>query len=253
MPNKPGDKSPNNNPISLDDFRKRREAEHKQAATYDYRTVDHLSYRSARIMLGNIGINESFALFVRRNRADPSRVLELEGTSIIAATVNLDDEEEISLSLKHWSIEEEKRLSEPIRRFMLVTHLAHHFLTTRDRLNFRTRLLEPVLIGGEEVHLEGERKKEVTTWRAAAGLGIIATAYKREEEQEEMRDYLADVLDWHHQHDMSFSNLPRFGDITLWELMNEDPPSDTSVSDRLIGIANPMAGLDLRKSIRETK
>lgn len=102
-------------------------------------------------------------------------------------------------------------------------------------------------IDGEAVNVQGQRQRTVTRWRAASSVGIKAAVPKRPSVQEGLKAYLGEVLEYRFNHDVNFQNVPVKGKMTIWDYLGWSPPNDLPLSDKLIGIGNPLDPFELKK------
>ncbi len=229
--------------ISLDDFRdslrqKRAVTAETQPPPVEFSEVDQASYRAIRRILqrtygtevpANIGVLTRDVSSTPHVRASYSE----EGWGF-AIDRNFDDLESLTIPLETMDDATEQRLREPISRLYTTTILAKHVLQRENRINF-TAPISPVQIGREVVSLDpgSERFRDITEWRIASGMGLIAVCRDRLTLKQEIRQHLGEVL----EDRLAYARSRQF---TSQLLGVEAPDRSPVLPDHLVGICTPL-------------
>jgi hypothetical protein len=235
--------------VSLDEFRALLRPETVEPPATErtpYAPVDYASYNMARSMLEvlNGGTTDKLVI-VQRVTTEPQRVFYVkQWGNWFAVDQNRDDVESITVALENQDEITEARLHAPLRRFYLLSLVAHRVLERNEKID-RNAMISAPKIDEAEIELDTEERwLSVNTWRAAAGLGVIAVGRQRPQLRREIRTHLRNVLSerWHYM--LSRQRLSELlGRLTPEQTMSLTP----DISHHFLGICNPLNQLEVSK------
>lgn len=115
--------------------------------------------------------------------------------------------EGLTTDLKVYDAQRAAALQPLVERLYTVGLAARVLLVARYGIQSYCKNLPPLYAGEAEIKLDIEddrnRWLDVTRWRAAAGIGLLAVTHQRQEARQGLTDYLKDVLAGRHSYDMA--------------------------------------------------
>ncbi len=147
-----------------------------------------------------------------------------------------NDIEALTINLERHDEETEDRLRGPLERFYLASLLARHVIRKEGRLDYNKRY-KVIRVGEAQLRTDGERRKRILNWRAAARLGINAVSARRPKLAAEIEDYLADVISDRLEYEMSIRRMK--------DLLNIGSRDKDEVEESLLGLCNPLSAFEI--------
>lgn len=239
--------------VSLEKFRallRPETQEESMGPQTPYTHIDYASHTMARSMLEVLnGGTADKLVIVQRVTTEPQRAFYVkERGNWFAVNQNRDDLEAITVELENQDEVTEARLYAPLRRFYLLSLVAHRVLERNKKINPETRISPPV-IDNTEIELGTEAQWiSVNTWRAAAGLGIIAVGKARPQLRNELRKHLKNVLSDRFNYVLSRQQLSR---LLGRETPEQKEPQIPDISHHFLGLCNPLSQLEVRNIVKK--
>lgn len=162
-----------------------------------------------------------------------------------AVNKNVNDFESLTLDLETYAERSAQRLQRVADRLFTAGLIAHHILREESRISSVGEISWPRL-GNEAFRPEnGEHAKQITEWRAASTLGILALTEQRLGLRTEISKYLSVVL-------KSRSDYAK-SHILIKRLLQLPPDNEVDISDFLIGFCNPLNLFELKIIVPSAK
>lgn len=237
--------------VSLEEFRRKVDSSNQSEtlrSSLQYKPLDYLAYMGISRVLrmirgkGNAG---SLSVIYRMVDGQPSNVTasqDRKGGWYYALDASRDELEATILDLEVAEEDVQKSLKAPITRMYFSTLVARHTLEREKRLRPNINVSNPK-IDRHEIRLENdlERWKDITFWRAAAGLGLFAVGQKRPPLRDQVESYLQTVLVDRHNYAV---NLERIGMV-----FGKAPDDRLDVEEFLLGFCNPLKVFEAKQVV----
>lgn len=161
-------------------------------------------------------------------------------TEMIAIDANRDHLEAVTLDLLDGDEETQKYLEPAVTKLYYSTLVAKHELELSKGLRHNKYVSDP-MIGREVVKMRNdpERWENVTYWRAAAGLGMVAVYRGRPTLRQEVDEYLDSILEYRHNYSMGVESISR--------LTGNRPDDKNDIDEFMLGFCNPLTPMDIKQ------
>jgi hypothetical protein len=245
--------------ISLNEFRQQLMPEEETyprseiLADLNYEFVKYPEYTVYRHVVEHIepqAANSNIVIAVRDTEIQetPYIFMAKEGNDRYIAIDRGTDEVE-SLTLDFCTYDpEESNISDQLKTYYTASLIGKALLNGGKRIDFNEahNKLDMPQIGEANIKLDyDDRFIEVTKWRAAGGIALHAVAGKNANLQNILIGHLAHQLDYRMHYDQ--------GRQQFAELVGVGADDECSITDRMLGICNPLSRMNLRAIMANAK